>query len=72
MDKKLLYNVREIVTHLCKAAGGNIMGKRIDLSIWKIVSVLALAFTTVAANTTCMFQYYQPSMPKGSEKLKRK
>ena len=40
--------------------------------IWKTVAALALVITTVSVNTTCMFQYYQPPMPKGSEKLKRK
>lgn len=39
--------------------------------MWRIAASLALMFTTVAVNTTCMFQYYQPPMPKGSEKLKR-
>lgn len=38
--------------------------------MWKVVASLALIVTTVSVNTTCMFQYYQPKMPKGSEKLK--
>lgn len=38
--------------------------------MWKAVASLALVITTLSVNSTCMFQYYQPKMPKGSEKLK--
>ena len=38
--------------------------------MWKVVASLALIITTVSVNTTCMVEYYQPKMPKGSEKLK--
>ncbi len=39
-------------------------------NMWKAVASLALVVTTLSVNTTCMFEYYQPKMPKGSEKLK--
>ncbi|WP_191343927.1 cyclic lactone autoinducer peptide [Anaerotignum lactatifermentans] len=38
--------------------------------MWKAVGLLALVITTSSVNSTCMFQYYQPKMPRGSEKLK--
>ena len=38
--------------------------------MWKVVASLALIITTDSVYTTCMFEYYQPKMPKGSEKLK--
>lgn len=40
-------------------------------NMWKVVASLALVVTTLSVNTTCMFEYYQPKMPTGSEKLKR-
>lgn len=46
-------------------------GFNFKTDMWKVVASLALVITTVSVNTTCMFQYYQPKMPKGSEKLKR-
>lgn len=38
--------------------------------MWKVVASLALVITTLSVNSTCMFQYYQPKMPRGSAKLK--
>lgn len=38
--------------------------------MWKVVASLALVITTLSVNSTCMFEYYQPPMPKGSQKLK--
>lgn len=40
-------------------------------TMWKTVTPLALLITTVAVNSTCMFEFYQPKMPMGSEKLKK-
>lgn len=40
-------------------------------NMWKTITPLALLITTVAVNSTCMFEFYQPKMPVGSEKLKR-
>ena len=42
----------------------------VKANMWKAVASLALVVTTLSVNTTCMFEYYQPKMPKGSEKLK--
>lgn len=38
--------------------------------MWKGVTTLALVIATLSVNTTCMYEFYQPKMPKGSEKLK--
>ena len=40
--------------------------------MWKVVASLALIITTVSVNTTCMFEYYQPKMPKELKTLKEK
>ena len=42
----------------------------VKANMWKAVASLALVVTTLSVNTTCMVEYYQPKMPKGSEKLK--
>lgn len=42
----------------------------VKANMWKAVASLALVVTTLSVNITCMFEYYQPKMPKGSEKLK--
>lgn len=39
--------------------------------MWKCVTPLVLLITTVAVNSTCMFEFYQPKMPMDGEKLKR-
>lgn len=39
--------------------------------MWKAITTLAMVITVVAVNSTCMFEYYQPKMPNGSEKLRR-
>ncbi|WP_352401219.1 cyclic lactone autoinducer peptide [Anaerotignum sp.] len=48
----------------------NKMGKW-KLELWKAITSLAMVITVVSVNSTCMFEYYQPKMPNGSEKLKR-
>ena len=40
-------------------------------NMWRVITPLALVVTTVAINSTCMFEFYQPTMPAGSEKLKK-
>ncbi len=39
-------------------------------NMWRVVTPLALLVTIVSVNSTCMFEFYQPQMPTGSEKLK--
>ncbi|WP_304508691.1 cyclic lactone autoinducer peptide [Anaerotignum sp.] len=41
------------------------------LGMWKAITSLAMVITVVSVNSACMFEYYQPKMPKGSEKLRR-
>lgn len=38
--------------------------------MWKGVASLALVIATLSVNATCMYEFYQPKMPKDSEKLK--
>lgn len=45
-------------------------GFNFKANMWKAVASLALVVTTLSVNTTCMFEYYQPKMPKGCDKLK--
>lgn len=49
------------------------MKKKISIlekNIWRFIAPLALFITTISVNSTCMFEFYQPKMPKGSDKLK--
>ncbi|WP_313530480.1 cyclic lactone autoinducer peptide [Anaerotignum sp.] len=48
----------------------NKMGK-LKLELWKAITSLAMVITVISVNSTCMFEYYQPKMPNGSEKLRR-
>lgn len=41
------------------------------LEMWKVIGSLAMVITTISVNSTCMFEYYQPKLPQGSEKLRR-
>lgn len=68
----LRYN--RITKIFIKITEGDFMKKwnwfNVKANMWKAVASLALVVTTLSVNTTCMFEYYQPKMPKGSEKLK--
>ena len=46
------------------------MGK-LKLEMWKAISSLAMVITVISVNSACMFEYYQPKMPNGSETLRR-
>ena len=68
----LRYN--RITKIFIKITEGDFMKKwnwfNVKANMWKAVASLALVVTKLSVNTTCMFEYYQPKMPKGSEKLK--
>lgn len=36
-----------------------------------VFAALALAFTTLTANSTCVYCVHQPEMPKNSKKLRK-
>ncbi len=44
---------------------------KVKMELWKAIASLAMVITTISVNTTCMFEYYQPKLPQGSEKLRR-
>ena len=70
----LYFRYNRITKIFIKITEGDFMKKwnwfNVKANMWKAVAALALVVTTLSVNTTCMFEYYQPKMPKGSEKLK--
>lgn len=70
----LYFRYNRITKIFIKITEGDFMKKwnwfNVKANMWKAVASLALVVTTLSVNTTCMFEYYQPKMPKGSEKLK--
>ncbi|MCQ4937088.1 MULTISPECIES: cyclic lactone autoinducer peptide [Anaerotignum] len=44
---------------------------KVCTELWKVIASLAMVITTISVNITCMFEYYQPKLPQGSEKLRR-
>lgn len=70
----LYFRYNRITKIFIKITEGDFMKKwnwfNVKANMWKAVVSLALVVTTLSVNTTCMFEYYQPKMPKGSEKLK--
>ena len=70
----LYFRYNRITKIFIKITEGDFMKKwnwvNVKANMWKAVASLALGVTTLSVNTTCMFEYYQPKMPKGSEKLK--
>ena len=70
----LYFRYNRITKIFIKITEGDFMKKwnwfNVKANMWKAVASLELVVTTLSVNTTCMFEYYQPKMPKGSEKLK--
>lgn len=70
--RKIIYN--SFAIYLLLILEGDVMKKwngfNFKANMWKAVASLALVVTTLSVNTTCMFEYYQPKMPKGCDKLK--
>lgn len=62
----LLIYIKEMGYSFMKKTMGNWR-----LGMWKAITSLAMVITVVSVNSACMFEYYQPKMPKGSEKLRR-
>ena len=72
----LYFRYNRITKIFIKITEGDFMKKwnwfNVKANMWKAVASLALVVTTLSVNTTCMFEYYQPKMPKGSEQLKHR
>lgn len=45
--------------------------KNIFMKVSKVCIMLAMAFTTVAVNSTCYFLMYQPELPEDAKCLKK-
>ncbi len=68
MDKYRLFQIilKEMGCFFMKKETG-----KFKVELWKMLASLAMVITTISVNTTCMFEYYQPKLPQGSEKLRR-